>query len=209
MSKENYTEHFGVLCYDNKKKPMKISRETYIDQKFLESDNEMIKKIVKICFQNYDRNMLFFKKLDYTDFNYNLEKIINDYHFLQIKDLNKVSKKQGIYILVLDEYKQIYIGVSKNIKHRIQEHWSNRKSINRLIFGSPDSSRLSIDSFGYFDTTRIYVLLNDDYDWLFTIEQNFVDDFPNDYLLNRTAGGIRGDNFDEAVINMKRRRFND
>ncbi len=60
-------------------------------------------------------------------------------------------------MLVLDEYKQVYIGQSTDIKSRILHHRSKKKPFDRLIFGSVENSILSIDSFGALDTTRIYI----------------------------------------------------
>lgn len=99
---------------------------------------------------------------------------------------------QGVYVLILDEYKQVYIGQSTNIKKRILNHWSNNKEFDKLIFGRVDTSVLSIDSFGFLDTTRIFVIPVNDYYKLDLIEHKLIKQIDGKYLLNRTAGGIKG-----------------
>ena len=109
--------------------------------------------------------------------------------FKEIYDLNQCREESGIYILVLDEYKQVYIGVSENIKNRILQHWSAKKEFDRLIWGKIENSILSIDSFGALDTTRIFVMFENSYD-AYLNEGKMVREFNQKYLLNRTAGGI-------------------
>lgn len=90
-------------------------------------------------------------------------------------------------MLVLDQYKQVYIGISGDIKKRIQSHWRGRKSLERLIFGDVCSSGLSIDSFGPLDTTRIFYIKSHS---IYRLESKIVHAFNPVYMLNRTAGGI-------------------
>ena len=52
--------------------------------------------------------------------------------------------------MVLDDYKQVYIGIANNIKKRVMNHRSAKKEFGKLIFGSKDNSGLSIDSFKSF-----------------------------------------------------------
>ena len=101
--------------------------------------------------------------------------------------MNELDNKIGVYMLVLDGYKQVYIGQSNNIKRRIIQHWNKRKSLERLIFGDVCSSVLSIDSFGALDTTRIFYI-----ETMSThkTEEKIVRKFFAGYMLNRTAGGI-------------------
>ena len=58
--------------------------------------------------------------------------------------------------MVLDLYKQAYTGQAADIRMRIKRHWSGTKQFERLIFGTKESSVLSIDSFRALDTTRIF-----------------------------------------------------
>lgn len=59
--------------------------------------------------------------------------------FEGVADLNEYDNNSGYYMLVLDKYKQIYIGTMYNIKKRIREHWVKRRPFDRLIFGEVDT----------------------------------------------------------------------
>lgn len=48
------------------------------------------------------------------------------------KEIYLSAKPEGM--MVLDYYKQVYIGISNNIKKRIMSHWNGKKSLERLIF---------------------------------------------------------------------------
>lgn len=164
--------------------------------------NEFCIEHQKKCLINYDLNMNFFNKIEYTDFEKIINKLKNRYKKLEeIKDLTHYEKKSGIYILVLDEYKQIYIGQTNDIKKRILQHWTRKKQFFQLIFGEIDKSILSIDSFGALDTTRIFVYETDDFYKQLDLEDKIVNYVPKDYILNRTKGGDRGLDNNEIVIN--------
>lgn len=159
--------------------------------------------------------MKYFDSLDDKDFNKAVNNLIK--HSKRIKevyDLNNCKDTVGVYILVLDKYKQIYIGQStSSIKKRIMSHWSKKKEFDRLIFGKVDNSILSIDSFRALDTTRIYVYPTYD---TYEVEEKLVNLMNAKYMLNRTAGGIgSGHNYtdDKSVAllsvaaNRKERNF--
>lgn len=155
----------------------------------------------KKCLINYDLNMKFFSKIKDSEFKEMLLKLKNKFKGLEeITDLSVYDKKCGIYILILDEYKQIYIGESQDIKKRIIQHWTIKKEFTKLIFGNVETSVMSIDSFGALDTTRIFVYEIEKNKQL-QLEEKLVNYVPNGYLLNRTKGGDRGICRDEIVIN--------
>lgn len=165
----------------------------------------------KDCLINYDLNMNFFDKIKYSDFEKMLSKLRNKFKKLkEIKDLSNYEKKEGLYILILDEYKQIYIGISKDIKKRILQHWNRKKEFSKLIFGDVETSVLSIDSFGALDTTRILVYESGKYKQL-ELEEKITNYIPQEYLLNRTKGGYRGFSEEETIVNtlstMNRRKL--
>ena len=59
--------------------------------------------------------------------------------------------------MVLDNYSQVYIGMSKNnLKRRIIEHWRKKVPFDRLISIKSYNTSINIDSFGALDTTRIF-----------------------------------------------------
>lgn len=151
------------------------------------------------CLKNFDLNMAFMEKISQDEFNNAINKFLKKHRKIeQVYDLNECKGMSGIYILVLDKYKQVYIGQSTNIKNRIMGHWSKTKPFDRLIFGQVNNSILSIDVFGAFDTTRIYVYPTED---IYRIEAKLVKEMSSKYMLNRTAGGI-GDNSETVQLEI-------
>lgn len=139
------------------------------------------------CKDNYELNMLFYSNLDEQKFNKKINAFLRrNTGFKPVIDLNDYAGEQGYYLMVLDEYKQIYIGTSSNIKKRIQSHWTIRKAFDRLLFGSVEESRISIDSFRALDTTRIYAYKT----WkTYDDEDKYIRFFPDEFVCNRVAGG--------------------
>jgi len=122
------------------------------------------------------------------------------------------AEVSGAYVLVLDEYKQVYIGISYDIKKRILSHWNNKKEFGRLIFGSKDTSVISIDSFGAFDTTRVFIKKTVWYQNINRLEEELVSKFDDKYTLNRIRGGLNSEIPDAlrtvaAIGSMKKRDF--
>jgi hypothetical protein len=137
--------------------------------------------------ENYDHNMRFFSKLNWDEFDTELQRILTlDTRFKEITDLKVIDGVEGVYIMVLDDYRQAYVGLSSNMKLRIRQHWWRRMPFDRLIFGSVESSVLSIDSFRAHDTTRIFAVHTTQTE---ALEERLVEAANPDYLLNRDAGG--------------------
>jgi len=40
-----------------------------------------------------------------------------------VNNLKLYNKKSGYYLMISDEYSQLYIGITDDIKLRIQQHW--------------------------------------------------------------------------------------
>lgn len=161
----------------------------------------------KRCLKNFDTNMAFFQILEQENFGKILsELLIINKDIYEVFDLNSCKGVSGIYIMVLDKYKQMYIGQASDIKRRILKHWSTQKPFDRLIFGGVDNSVLSIDSFGALDTTRIYILETLSLDWS---EKKIVNYVPSIYRLNRIGGGKPTDvfNFVDALDKMNHREL--
>lgn len=139
------------------------------------------------CIQNYDLNMAFYASLDKTKFEKKVNAFLRKHtEFKSVADLKEYEGESGYYLMVLDEYKQVYLGTSENIKKRIQKHWTIRKKFDRLLFGSVEESRISIDSFRALDTTRVYAYKT----WkIYDSEDKYISFFPDEYLCNRVAGG--------------------
>lgn len=121
------------------------------------------------CLQNFDINMQRYQELDHQDFDLVLMKFVNGRQFQEVYSLEDPictiypwEDEQNIvgfvYIMVLDEYKQVYIGITeRTVQNRILQHWKKKKAFDRLIWGTVKNSVISIDSFGALDTTRLFV----------------------------------------------------
>jgi hypothetical protein len=158
--------------------------------------------------KNFDLNMLFFEMLDKEKFNCEIDCFLKKHNeFQKVEDLNDYKGVSGIYIMILDEYKQIYIGITeKGLKERIQEHWTRKMPLDRLLFGSVHDSKISIDSFGHFDTTRIYVYPCNGKTSLLSKEFYLIENsFSPDFICNRCSGG--GETMIEAIAFRKTRNL--
>lgn len=184
-------------CYCN------IPNEVFSDYEHF--TEEYVAKHYQDCIRNFDLNMAFFEKLDYAQFDRYLTAFVKKNKFREVTDLQDIAGKSGIYILVLDKYKQVYIGKSesaKGMKSRILHHWNGNKEFSRLIFGDVENSILSIDVFGALDTTRIFVR---EYRWsqdLDATEKKLVGQFDTRYRLNRVAGGLNAED-DSALRTLE------
>lgn len=204
--------HFGIN-FKKSKFGFSLTRENYIHPSKKSSfnnteyDDEYIISHTKHALFNFDLNMRFFSKLDGEEFNRTIENFSRQYpQFIEIKDLNEYQYQSGYYLLVLDKYKQIYLGTTNDICRRIRDHWTRSKQFDRLIFGSVFTSRLSIDSFRPLDTTRIFVYTTNK---TFENEDKFISYFPDKFILNRTKGGMLDLGLSQAISNRKYRNFID
>lgn len=209
----SYIEHFGVKVF---KKPsgLKLNRKNYLDriifnnkllgENMLKNPSRMASAKKRILY-NYDINMKYFRSLSKNKFNSELNDFLDrNPNFEEVTNLNSVDEKKGYYMIVLDEYAQVYIGTTNvNIKKRIQNHWAIQMQFDRMIFGDEEDSLLSIKSFRALDTTRILVDVTSK---AFEYENELINQFPDGYLLNRTIGG-KLEGLGEAVDNRKTREF--
>lgn len=156
--------------------------------------------------ENYDLNIKFFQQLDHNKFNAEIESFRKKHkYFVSVQDLTQYESVSGYYIMVLDEYCQLYIGNTTNIKKRIRQHWSKNKEFDRLVFGSSiNASKLAIDSFRALDTTRIYAYATKN---LYSLEDKFISTFSEEFLCNRLSGGKIPDDFFEISKMMKLREL--
>ena len=209
------TKHFGILL----RKPMQDLRlrrdnyicknkdgEYYFKDSWLKNNPERWPEHEKLCIQNFDLNMGFFSDLSRTQFEKAINALRTRYQLKEIFDLNDVEKRKGIYVMVLDEYCQIYAGKTSSvqgIKHRITTHWNKPMHFDRLLLGSPRSSPISIDSFRALDTTRIFIKLMDTEIEMDKTERNIIADTPSEFCSNRTAGGSLKGGLLEACAKAK------
>ena len=168
-------------------------------------NEEFIKRNKEAILKNLNLNLKFYTELDSEEFNKNLDKVLklkNNNGLKKVTDLKEYIGKKGIYIMVLDKYKQIYIGQSKrDVVERIINHWKRKVEFENLLIGKVNESKLSIDTFGMLDTTRIYI---EDIDPLYynnsekidKREEYLINSIPEQYLINKVGGGLRLDGID-------------
>ena len=158
-----------------------------------EYSDEWVASHAELALKNFDLNMLHFRRLDQQRFDDGLAVLLAKFSALrEITDLRTVSGEPGIYVLVLDRYRQLYVGQAVDVAKRIRAHWSKTKPLDRLIFGDVESSILSIDVFRALDTTRIFVATGVPLDDLYErdqLERRMAAVFDPDLSLNRIAGG--------------------
>lgn len=148
----------------------------------------------KECLKNYDLSINFYKKLDINSYNKIVSKIIKKYEMIEITDLNDCKGKKGIYILLQERYKQMYIGqTTRDLRERILRHWKKKPEFDRILFGKSGNSVIGIDSFGALDTTRILVFYEENKDKIDKLEEKLVKETPKEFLNNRIGGGIHFD----------------
>lgn len=140
--------------------------------------------------RNFDLNMAHFASLDPREFEEALQHAISGRRKLtEVTDLALWDGVPGLYIMVLDEYRQAYVGATNHpggIMARVKQHWAGTKSFDRLIWGDPETSIISIDSFRALDTTRIFAAKTSR---SFDGENPLLDRFPAKFMLNRIMGG--------------------
>lgn len=141
--------------------------------------------------------------LDKCEFDIAVESFLYKYEvFEQVFDLNIYDKAEGYYVMVLDEYKQVYIGKAKDIKRRIMQHWSDTKPFDKTLWPMYEYNKscFSIDFFRALDTTRIFA-------WKHTmsdgIESELVCSFPSEFCTNRIGGDISNKILALATINTR------
>lgn len=181
------------------------NENAYVDYMGTKYREEWCKEYRKLCLKNYDLNMKYFSLLDKQEFNDTLNEYLNSHrNFVKVTDLSEYYGACGYYIMVLDEYKQIYIGKSDDLTRRIRTHWSNMKAFDRTLFPMYNyrGSVFSIDFFRALDTTRIYIWERSLSERL---ESKLISDFPAKFLTNRIGGDIS--EALSALLSMNKRSF--
>ncbi|PTT66998.1 hypothetical protein DBR22_09800 [Arthrobacter sp. HMWF013] len=137
--------------------------------------------------ENFDLNMAFFAQIQADVFEDALtEMLAKNKSLREVTDLKELDWDEGAYVMVLDGYRQAYIGQAVDMRARIRRHWTATKQFDRLLWGHKYQSVLSVDSFRALDTTRIFAAKTINADRL---ERRLVKNFPPDLLLNRIEGG--------------------
>ena len=218
-------EHFGVKLL-NRGKAFKLNRDefalvdtrpslpffkslvkynAYVDELGTSYREEWCTEYRELCLENYDLNMQYFSMIDTEQFNRSLESFFEQYkRFKEVFDLNEYSAVEGYYIMVLDEYKQVYIGKTKDIKKRIMRHWSNTIGFDCILLPmyAYKTSCFSIDFFRALDTTRIFAWKKRVTDGM---ERKMIRDFPSEFCTNRIGGDVT--NMIEALGTINKRNL--
>lgn len=233
-------EHFGLKVRGSRELGLRMTRETYarINKRsslapwFREKDSELwdvlderyedaqhrvytdewCAALQADALENFDLNMAHFASLDRDELEQALQLAVKSQRgMVEVTDLTQWDGVRGLYVMVLDEYRQAYVGATNHpggITARIKQHWAGTKSLDRLVWGDPETSIISIDSFRALDTTRIFAAKTTR---SFDGENPLLDRFPQKFMLNRIVGGRDAARFAgllgvESV--MKRREFN-
>lgn len=140
--------------------------------------------------ENFDLNMAHFASLEASEFEVALERAVKSRRGLvEVTDLNEWEGVAGLYIMVLDEYRQAYVGATDarvGVLKRIKQHWTGTKPLDRLVWGDPQTSVISVDCFRALDTTRIFAAKTSR---AFDGEDALLEQFPPEFILNRIPGG--------------------
>jgi hypothetical protein len=209
--------HFGLEVRSGRKYGLRIDRDTYAvinkrssfywkrevnprlwdaiaedyedeDHRFL--TDEWCERQREDALANFDLNMAYFASLDTTEFNDAVDSAVAAQRGMHVvHDLNEWKGKRGLYVMVLDRFRQVYVGVTESeggVLKRIQQHWTQSKQFDRLLWGGVNESILSIDSFRALDTTRIFAARVRD---PFALEHKVIESLPSKFVLNRTFGG--------------------
>lgn len=90
--------------------------------------------------ENFDLNMAFFAQIPEASFDEALTEMLRKNKRLRpVTDLRSLDGEVGLYVLVLDDYRQAYIGRSWDLRRRIKSHWSGTKQFDRLLWGGASS----------------------------------------------------------------------
>lgn len=198
-------ENYAVLS--NKNSLVRFSVDIYADEEGRIYSDEWCEKQLEDSLKNYDLNMEYFSFMNHEEFNKEIDKFLQrNKRFIEVFDLNLYDGKSGYYLMVLDEYCQVYIGTTVDIKRRIRHHWSKSIPFDRVLFpmGNVDSSILSINSFRSLDTTRIFAYTTSE---TFDSEDKFINQFSAKFVCNRIAGGRITGGLLQAITMMKKRNL--
>ena len=123
-------KHFNLDITE--KESNNINIKSYLNLNFKNRDDDFIEEQTKRIKYNYELNMKYFNSLDNKEFNNYLSDFMSKNKFKEVFNLKEYRRVPGIYVLVLDKYKQAYIGISDSangIKGRILQHWSRKKNL--------------------------------------------------------------------------------
>lgn len=113
LTREKYAE------LSNKNSLGHFSADIYTDEEGRCYSDEWCMKQLEDSLKNYDLNMEYFSLLNHDEFNSEIRNFLNENKlFTEVFDLNLYDRKSGYYMMVLDEYCQLYIGTTDDINKR-------------------------------------------------------------------------------------------
>jgi hypothetical protein len=209
--------HFGLIVREGPKQGLRIDRTRYAavnknsshhfpreldpilwdsqancfeDEDHRKYTDEWCQRQQQNALKNFDLNMAKYRDLIQEEFDEALHFAIRETpSMVEIIDLSEWAEGSVVYIMVLDDYKQLYVGIARGeggLKKRIRQHWSGNKQFDRLLHGSVETSKISIDSFRALDTTRIFAMRHNN---PAKVENKILELIPSRFVLNRIAGG--------------------
>ena len=185
MDKGNFriNPNYPPIPYENYNLASDILGSKYSEKYYLNQ--------IELLKLNYRINVEHFASLDYKEFKHEVDSFLKKHkRFKEITFLDEACFR-GCYLIILEEYKQVYIGKSNFIAERLHEHLTRNKNFDRRIFGNANESKISIDSFGYLDISRIFVCdLSNAKSPIETYEEKYISCFSNKFLANRLAGDM-------------------
>lgn len=204
---------------------LRLSRENYIcttrDGRYylergrLRDSPEEWDAVREGALRNYDLTMAWCERLPQAEFEYAIERLPERFPALEpVADLTEWTDVPGVYVLVLDGYRQVYVGLARSrggIRQRIVVHWQRKLAFNRLLAGPVERSILSIDSFRALDTTRILAArVGDGADGgaeAARLERAVFEGVPAPFLCNRTVAGDLPGGLHEAIARRRYRQL--
>ncbi|OAN41399.1 hypothetical protein [Microbacterium sp. H83] len=181
-------EHFGLKVRGSRELGLRMTREAYarinkrsslapwfreddpelwdaLDERYEDAQHrfytdEWCAALQAEALEDFDLNRAHFALLDRDEFEQALRLAVKSQRgMVEVTDLAQWDGVRGLFVMVLDEYRQAYVGATDHpggIMTRIKQHWARTKSLDRLVWGDAETSIISIDSFRALDTTRIF-----------------------------------------------------
>lgn len=199
LTRENYAE------ISNKNSLSKFDYDFYLDDEGKFYTEKWCKQQYIDVMTNFDLNMEYFSQLNHVQLEFEIVEFLRrNKDFKEVTNLSLLDGETGYYLMVLDDYCHVYIGISTNIFQRIKNHWNVRKPFDRLLLpmGNVDGSTLSIDSFRALDTTRLYAFITDN---IYDSEDDYINQFSPEFCSNRVGGGVIS--LPEAIATLKTRKL--
>ncbi len=207
--------HFGIRL-PRREGGHRLTRENYVcttrdgryyfEDGWLRAQPELWDEHRRAVLRNFDRSMAYFDSLSPRAFLRAVDGLADAFpELVAVEDLGDWSGVAGVYVLVLDRYRQLYVGKTTapgGIRQRIVVHWQKKVAFDRLLSGGEDRSIMAIDSFRALDTTRIFAAACREPGEL---EERIRQAIPEPFCANRTRAGDLAGGLAEAIAERRER----